>query len=74
VYVAPFNLVHPDYVVRTVSFSHDDDDDDDDDDGGGDDGGGEDYGSVNHRSRQSVFYPLCLAILDVEKQAVEVGG
>jgi len=58
-------------VVRTVSFS-------DDDDGGGG-GGGEDYGceivgSVNHRSRQSVFYALCLAILDIEKQAVEVGG
>ena len=49
--------------MRTVPFS------DDDDDGGG---GGEDYGceivgSVNHRSRQSVFYALCLAMLDIEK-------
>ena len=55
-------------MVRTASFSHDGDGDggDGDDDGG--DGGGEDYGSVNHRSRQSVFYPLCLAILDQRRR------
>ena len=48
-------------MVRTVSFS------DDDDGGGGEDYGCEIVGSVNHRSLQSVFCALCLAILDIEK-------